>query len=526
MPASAAGPRGVGGVDRARLPPWLAGAALAIWALIPLVWVYARYLPDRSPTGAASGTPVDELQYMAWIADAGRHWLSSSLWGIASLHHDFLHPMYTPSGVLVRLGASVQLAYLIWKPVAVVVLVAGFWAYVRRRVTGGARRVAALLLALFYVTPVAALLEWGNVGAPSRKFELALPVNNLFPAGTTWGQHHAAVAFGLSAAFVIGLERLLAGRGRPPVALLAGVGAAGVVVAWLRPWQGATLILIVLGVAAWRRERRWLGTLAALCAATALPLVYYYLLGRLDPAWRAANALIGREFPRPWALAAALLPIAAFAAAGVSRARLRDDGERILVLWPVAAAVVLLASPTHVMHAAGGVTLPLAVLAVRGWSRMRLPALVSGLALAVVTLPGMVARLDAYGGSIGGWLLRDQYAIADDDAALLRALDARPGDAGVLAPPGLGLSVPARTGRRSWTGHPAWTPRGRDVAAGLWFAGLELPRPGELRDTGAGYIVAGCGTGPAALARFRLVARRVASRGCAALYEVREPSRR
>lgn len=304
------------------LLPWLVGGAVAIWALIPLVWVYAHYLPDRSPTGAASGAPVDELQCMAWIVDAGRNWLSSSLWGIAPQHHDFLRPMYTPSGVLVRLGASVQLAYLIWKPVAVVVLVAGFAPYVRRRLAGGAQRAAALLLALFYVTPVAALLEWG-LGAPSREFELALPVNNLFPAGATWGQHHAAVAFGLSAAFVIGLERLLAAaRGRPPLALLAGVGAAGVVVAWLRPWQGATLILIVLGVAAWRRERRRLGALAALCAAVALPLVYYYLLGRLDPAWREADALIGREFPRPWALAAALLPLAAFAAVGVSRARL------------------------------------------------------------------------------------------------------------------------------------------------------------------------------------------------------------
>lgn len=520
MPERAEPPSDSGAPGRLPAAAWILGAALAIWALIPLVWVAARYLPDRSLTGAAGGTPVDELQYMAWIKDASAHWLSASLWGIRPLHHDFLHPMYAPSGLLVRLGLSVQVAYLLWKPVAVVVLVVGFAAYVRRRLAGSAQRAAALALALFYVTPVVALLKWGHVGAPSRAFELALPANNLFPAGTTWGQFHAAIAFGLSAGFALGLERLLA-VGRPwPRGLPVGVAAAGLVVAWLRPWQGATLLLILLGVAAWRPERRTVPLLACLAVAIVLPLVYYFLLGRLDPAWREANDLIGREFPKPWAFAAALLPLAVVALAGVSRARLRDDGERILLLWPAAAAVVLLLSPTHVMHAAGGVTLPLAVLAVRGWSRLRLPAAVSALALVAVTLPGMAARIDGFGSSLGNWLLQDQYAIAKDDAAILGRLDARPGDAGVLTVPGLGLSVPARTGRRTWTGHPAWTPPGRDALAGQWFAGLGLPSAAALRATGAGYVVAGCGTGPTARARFAQVGRRVASRGCAELYEL------
>lgn len=180
--------------------------------------------------------------------------------------------------------------------------------------------------------------------------------------------------------------------------------------------------------------------------------------------------------------------------------------------------MVLLLSPTHVMHAAGGVTLPLAVLAVRGWSRLRLPAAVSALAVVVVTLPGVAARIDGFPSSLGNWLLQDQYAIPADDAAILGRLAARPGDAGVLAVPGLGLSVPARTGRRSWTGHPAWTPPGRDIVAGQWFAGLALPSAAVLRATGVGYVVAGCGTAPAARARFARVGRRVASAGCAELY--------
>ena len=35
--------------------------------------------------------------------------------------HDYLHPMYLISGLLWRLGVSVQVAYLIWKPVAIAI---------------------------------------------------------------------------------------------------------------------------------------------------------------------------------------------------------------------------------------------------------------------------------------------------------------------------------------------------------------------------------------------------------------------
>ncbi len=499
--------------------PALVGVALAVWAFAPLLWLVLKYAPERSPTGAAGLTPVDELQYMAWISDASRHWLSASLWGTGALHHTFLHPMYALSGLLMRLGVSVQVAYLVWKPVAVIVLVAGFAAYTERRLASRRQALAALVLALFYLTPAYALIHWGHVGAPSRIFDLALVTNNLFPAGATWGQLHAAITFGLVPVFLLGLERLLA-RDRPGArpALVGAVAAAGLLVAWLRPWQGATLIAISVGLAAWRRERRGLLLLGGLAAATALPLLYYFLLGHLDPAWQSASERIGRAFPRPWALAAALLPLAAVAALGVSRARARDDGERILLLWPAAATLVLLVSPTHVVHALGGVTLPLAVLAVRGWSRFRIPAAVSVAALLVVTLPSAASQLDQLRQSANG-PLRDEYALAADDAATLDDLAKQPGSAGVLAPPGLALSIPARTGRQSFVGHPAWTPPGRDLAAYLYFNGVDALIP-RIRATGLGFVLAGCESRPALRAALARAARAVGVHGCAALYEV------
>ena len=49
--------------------------------------------------------------------------------------------MYAISGLLWRLGLSIQLAYLVWAPVALLVLFLGSAAYVRRFLAGrGSRR--------------------------------------------------------------------------------------------------------------------------------------------------------------------------------------------------------------------------------------------------------------------------------------------------------------------------------------------------------------------------------------------------
>ena len=103
----------------------------------------------------------DQFQYLAWIRDAGSHGLASNLWVIGHTPHDYLHPMYLISGLLWRLGVSVQVAYLIWKPVALLVLFLGCaWYVTRLEPDNRARQTAALVLALFYQSPAYALAVW------------------------------------------------------------------------------------------------------------------------------------------------------------------------------------------------------------------------------------------------------------------------------------------------------------------------------------------------------------------------------
>jgi hypothetical protein len=82
-------------------------------------------------TGANGVDAFDQMAYLAWIRDEGGHLLSSNLWVLGHTPHDYIHPMYVVSGLLWRLGFGVQLAYLIWKPVALLVMFFGFAAYVR-----------------------------------------------------------------------------------------------------------------------------------------------------------------------------------------------------------------------------------------------------------------------------------------------------------------------------------------------------------------------------------------------------------
>ena len=108
-------------------------AVLVIWALAPLA---AAVIHVAAHGGVLTGTNgsdyFDQFQYLAWIRDSGDHLLASNLWVIGPTPHDYLHPMYVISGLLWRLGLSIQLAYLIWTPIALVVLFIGSAAYTRR----------------------------------------------------------------------------------------------------------------------------------------------------------------------------------------------------------------------------------------------------------------------------------------------------------------------------------------------------------------------------------------------------------
>ena len=131
----------------------------------------------------------------------------------------------------------------------------------------------------------------------------------------------------------------------------------------------------------------------------------------------------------------------------------------MLVLWPLAAFAVYLAVGNGRFHAFQGMSLPLAILAVRGWRRLgsrRGLVTAAAAAVAVVTVAGLAYEIDTLTRSIDGRTA--PYTLRPDEARALRWLDGAPGEGGVLAPEYIGMAVPAWTGRRTWVGHHAWTP--------------------------------------------------------------------
>ena len=162
--------------------------------------------------------------------------------------------------------------------------------------------------------------------------------------------------------------------------------------AWLQPWQGATLILVlsVTEALSLRRGRGAGGALrdlAAPLAATAAPLAYYFVLSRADPSWELAGVI--NDIPRwPWWVTVlGLLPLA-LPAAFAYRLPAPDFGALALRVWPLAAlSVFYQPAGTFPFHAFQGLSLPLAVLgvlALRSWLGERRIPLAPALAAVVL----------------------------------------------------------------------------------------------------------------------------------------------
>ena len=118
-----------------------------------------------------------------------------------------------------------------------------------------------------------------------------------------------------------------------------------------------------------RAPRRRYLALALPLAATLLPLFYGVVLSRTDASWRAFQSESMTTGTAPWwALLASFGPLVAFAGLGLRRPR--DDRDWMLVLWPMATAAIYFLVPQFPPHALAGVSIPLAVLAVRGWARV------------------------------------------------------------------------------------------------------------------------------------------------------------
>jgi hypothetical protein len=485
-------------------------ALLAAWAFAPLVQLIF-YVGRHGGvlTGANGLDPYDQLAYLAWIRDSRDHLLASNLWQLGATPHDYLHPMFLLSGLVARLGVSVQLAYLMWKPVAVVVLFAGFSAYVGHLLPGRRRaQSVALLLALFYETPVLALADWTGRISPNHRFDLLLTSDDANSALNLWGFDHTAIAIGLMPVCLIAIDRL---RAAPPAAaarrwtLLAG--AAGALVSWLHPWQGGMLLLAMGGLLVLSGSRRKWSSIAVIAVATALPLLYGAVLARADPSWRLFQQHTLGTAPGPaWALLASLGPLAALALLGLRRPR--RDREWLLVLWVLACAAVYFLVPQFPPHALSGITLPLSILAVRGWARMprRLPVL-AGRAAATVAILVVTVPAAAY---LGQQVWNDVSNPADayiagfevlgsDQAAALRFIAHAGGRGGVLATAPLELSVPAFTGHPAYNGHFMWETSSQTGASSAFYAPATsiAQRRAILRASGVEFLILDCRLSPA-----------------------------
>src|SRR5258708_11985584 len=227
--------------------------ALAAWARLTVGTLLGCARGRTFEGGSAMYGSADHLQYMAWIRDASARVLASNLFQATADRHVFLQPMFTFSGILVRSGVPIQIAFLLWEPIAVVVLLIGVLAYARRLMISPFDQVMFAALGLFYFSPLAAAVHWSGVGSPEDAFGFVTIAIETFNAGALWGYAPSAITIGLVPLVFIGSERAPAAkrdtRARAIALLLSS--PAPFIPSWLHPWPGATIVLVLAGFLIW-----------------------------------------------------------------------------------------------------------------------------------------------------------------------------------------------------------------------------------------------------------------------------------
>jgi hypothetical protein len=507
-------------------------AALAAWGLFPLLLLlihaghaHARFTGADGLIGADGVLGADQLQYLAWARDAGVHGLASDLFSLAPSGHVYLEPVFTIVGGLHRIGLSLALAYQLFKPFAIVALALGAVAWARRTFADQlAARAAVVALSLFMYTPLAALFSWAQLGAGSFRFSLYLLAYELLAANKLWGYVPGALALALVPAALLAIERALDGHARSGAAARPVIAAAlaSLVASWLHPWQGITLIVIFAGLAILQRGRHWFA-LSVSAVGAALPLGYYGLLSHTNPAWKLASQY--EVIPRlpPLVLLAGLGPLALIAALGVRRPR-GDVIEQALLLWIAGSLITYFANDAFAPHALQGLSLPLAVLAVRGGQRLRVPWPAGLVVVGLLTIPGLAYDARKFVNTSGNEKLV-QYYLPRADAHALDWVSERAPAGGVLAPTPFALVVPSQTGRAVWVGHGYWSRDyfGRARQVNALFNGRMAPARARafVTSTGAGLLVADCRHHANLTRALRPLIGAVHRFGCARVYVLR-----
>jgi hypothetical protein len=500
-------------------------AVLAALAGFSLVVLAALLSKGREITGADGLLASDQLQYYTWIRQSAEHVLVGNEYDMAPDHRVFLHPGFLISGAVhALLGLSIPLSYLLWKPVAVGLLFWGALRYARRLLPPGGARYTALILALLAVMPASPLVAWTDWGGNPRQYTFDFISGELGTSQYLWGYLMTAIAVGLMPLALLWVEERRVGR----------AAVAALLVTWLQPWQGGTLLLVVLAASllTWRRtgEWPWAGIVAVLAAGFA-PAVYYAVLERTDAAWELAGQ-VNAAGNQPtwswpwWAIALTVAPLAVPAALAYRRPA--ADWQQIAVrAWPLAGLAVYLAPVgTFPYHAFQGLSIPLAMLAVQGvlsvWPRPRAWVVVA--CLVVMVVPGSIHKFTVAVNSIRA--AGDPYFVFPGEQRALDALERDPRPGGVLAPTYDGHMIPYKTGREVYVGALSWTPHwsARVAETNALFEGAMGPADAQAlaRRSRARFAFVDCRPGLRDLRPLLgpLIAR-VRTFGCATLYDLR-----
>ncbi len=485
---------------------------------------------------------VDQMQYLSWIQSSSQHFLISDLFVLRPTPADYFQPAIIISGLLVRLGVSAWLSLMLWKPVAVGGLFMAVRAAARHSFDRPIDRRVALTLGLLFGSLSAV---YGSLGV----------IGDMLPMWQSWGYPFGLIALGLVIFALLGYA-----RARTEGRLVWWPGLLGALAGTLHPWQGELMILVVAGaeLVCWRETASWWHTTrddrvrprtraqllvdprGALPMATlvvvAIPLLYYFGLGHFDITWKLASQASNHDWSAS-AIVIAAAPLAVFAALGY-RGRPEDFFDLLIRMWLPAALLSYVLSVTALgatpLHAVEGITIPLALLAVRGVRRSGLRRIPHGRVVAwTAVLAGTVpvtaytlARAHVYTRPTPG----NANFITEDESHALSYLARNPTPGNVLTTFYMGEVLPGLTGRQVNVGTCLWSePRcaQRTATAYALFRGRLSPAAAQtvVRDSGVRFLLASCSRHVDLRRLLKSLVVSFRRFGCADVYELERPSR-
>jgi hypothetical protein len=507
----AGGRRGLPALDGFDLAVLVAFAGLSVWVLwLAIAQATAHGL---AWTGTDGIGVQDQMQYVAWIRDASQHGLASNLFTLTPSPHDYLQPLVEISALIAALGVAPWVTLLLWKPVAVGASFFAIRAFIRRSVADRTKCRVALVLALFFVPGVLVAQVVGHLhlvsGAPLARFTYV--ADDSWVGFYSWGYPWGLLALAAMVAALLTYDRE---RQRKRIGGLSPV--LGALASWLHPWQGGTLIVLLIATeavsCARTGERPPVRQLFLTSAFTALPLVYYSVLAHLDPSWRLADASV--QTPGLlWIVPLSELPLALLAVFAYARRPLTFL-DRATRLWPIVALALCVfciwtGTGGFVLHFFFDVNIPLSILAINGCSGLtarrtsrRLPGL-GWVAIGVLVVVPLAAQLRFASQAVSASAQRpppqgggDAQFVTPGELRALGYLASAPGNGGVLTSSYLGAVVPAESGRATYVGDSFWSPAyaARVAATDDLFQG-QLPATAArdfVRGTGARFVLADC----------------------------------